>query len=344
MKNFRLIGALLLAFMISCGPQKDEYVQISGYAQGNSYTVKLNMKGVSVPVETVRDSIDAIILQIDTTLSGYNKKSILSRFNAGEKVPSTQMFLDMYRVAYRLFERSGGALDFGAAKLYDAWGFGFRNSSFPTDEEIAELLAQSGMSHLPAELPVTDGYVDPAAMGYPHLNFNAIAQGYSCDILARYLYSLGVKDMLIDIGEIWCDGLSPSGQPWSVGVDRPIDRPAGEETETELSGVWSSEGKPAGIVTSGNYRKFYIRDGRKYAHTINPRTGYPVQHNLLSATVVSSSNAAESDAIATWCMVIGLHGAQVLILGDPNLEGYLVYTDDEGNMKEWVSPGFALKQ
>lgn len=343
MKKLLFISALLLFVFSSCGVQKDEYVQISGYAQGNSYTVKINMKGVQVPVETVRDSIDALVVQIDTTLSGYNKKSLLSRFNAGEKIPSTQMFLDMYRVAYRLWERSGGALDFGAAALYDAWGFGFRNSTFPTDEEVARLLEQCGMGHLPAELPVTDGYIDPAVMGYPRLNYNAIAQGYSCDIIAKYLYSLGVKDMLIDIGEIWCDGMSPSGQPWSVGVDRPVDRVDGEETEAGLSGVWSSEGKPAGIVTSGNYRKFYVRDGRKYAHTINPRTGYPVQHNLLSATVVSSTNAAESDAIATWCMVTGLHGAQVLILGDPNLEGYLIYTDDNGNMKEWASPGFALK-
>ena len=342
MKRLLLILSVLL--VAACGNQANQYVQITGYAQGNSYTVKLNMKGVHVPMETVRDSIDALIIQIDTNLSGYNKKSILSRFNAGEKVPSTPMFLDMYRIAYRLWERSGGALDFGAAPLYDAWGFGFRNSTFPTDEEIAALLEKSGMGHLPAELPVVDGYIDPASMDYPRLNFNAIAQGYSCDILAKYLYSLGVKDMLIDIGEIWCDGLNPSGEPWSVGVDRPVDRPDGEEEDAGLSGIWSSEGKPAGIVTFGNYRKFYIRDGRKYAHTINPRTGYPVQHNLLSATVVSSSNAAESDAIATWCMVTGLSGAQVLILGDPNLEGYLVYTDENGNMQEWVSPGFTLKK
>ena len=345
MKKLLFISTFLLCILASCGGQKDEYVQISGYAQGNSYTVKMNMKGVSVPVDVVRDSIDALILQIDTTLSGYNKKSLISRFNAGEKIPSSPMFLDMYRVGYRLWERSGGALDFAAAPLYDAWGFGFRNSTFPSDEEIARLLEKCGMGHLPAELPVSNGYIDPAVMGYPSLNFNAIAQGYSCDIIAKYLYSLGVKDMLIDIGEIWCDGLNPSGQPWTVGVDRPVDRQLDEQGlgDEGLSGIWNSGGKPAGIVTSGNYRKYYIRDGRKYAHTINPRTGYPVQHSLLSATVVSSANAAESDAIATWCMVTGLHGAQVLILGDPTLEGYLIYTDDEGNMKEWASPGFALK-
>ncbi|HAC40015.1 MAG TPA: hypothetical protein DCF48_00385 [Rikenellaceae bacterium] len=343
MKKLLFLSVMLL--MVVCCSQPSQYVQISGYAQGSNYSVKLNMKGIKVPVETIRDSIDALIVKIDTTLSGYNKKSLLSRFNAGEKIPSNAMFMDVYRLGYRLWERSGGALDFGAAALYDAWGFGFRNSSFPTDEEIQKLLQKSGMGHLPAELPVVDGYIDPASIGYPRLNFNAIAQGYSCDVIAGYLYSLGAKDMLVDIGEIWCDGVNPSGEPWSVGIDRPVDQPSdGRALPEGLDGIWTSDGKPAGIVTSGNYRKFYIRDGRKYSHTINPRTGYPVQHNLLSATVVSSNNAAESDAIATWCMVVGLQGAQILILGDPALEGYLIYTDSNGEMKEWASPGFTLRR
>ena len=339
-----LLGFLLVLLAVCCSPQ-GQYVQISGYAQGSNYSVKLNLQGVNVPVETIRDSIDALILQIDTTLSGYNKKSLISRFNAGEKIPSSPMFMDIYRVGYRMWERSGGALDFGAADLYDAWGFGFRSSSFPTDEQIQQLLKESGMGHLPAELPTQDGYIDPAVLGYPRLNFNAIAQGYSCDVIANYLYSIGVHDMLVDIGEIWCDGRNPNGEPWSVGIDRPVDQtPDGRSLPEGLDGIWSSNCQPAGIVTSGNYRKFYIRDGRKYSHTINPRTGYPVEHNLLSATVVSSKNAAESDAIATWCMVIGLQGAQVLILGDPALEGYLIYTDASGEMQEWSSPGFTLKK
>ncbi len=342
MRRIVLIFALLMA--VACSQQPSQYVQISGFAQGGNYSVKVNLKGVDVPVETIRDTIASLLYRIENTLSGYNKNSLLSRFNAGEVIRPNLMFLDMYRVAYRLWERSGGALDFGAAPLYDAWGFGFRNSTFPTDEEIAELLAKSGMGHLPAELPVNqEGLLDPAVMGYPRLNYNAIAQGYSCDIIANYLYSLGIKDMLVDIGEIWCDGVNPSGEPWAVGLDRPIDRQAGDN-QTQYNDVWLSSGKPSGIVTSGNYRKFYVRDGHKYAHTINPRTGYPVQHNLLSATVVSSTNAADSDAVATWCMVVGLQSAQLLILGDPALEGYLVYTDDDGNMHEWSSPGFTIRR
>ncbi len=338
----KLLPVFLLLALMACAPSQGRYVQIQGFAQGGTYTVKLNTKGVGEKVETIRDSIESLLLQIDTTLSGYNKRSMLSRFNAGEAVPATSLFLDMYRCAYRYWERSGGLVDCAAGPLFNAWGFGFREQQFPSEEEIRALQDRCGMRLLPAELPVKDGKVDPADVSFPQLNYNAIAQGYSCDVIARYLYSLGVKDMLVDIGEIWCDGLNPSGKPWSVGVDRPVDQP--EVPSDELDGIWSSEEKPCGIVTSGNYRKFYIKDGKKFAHTVNPLTGYPVQHTLLSATVVSQESAAEADAIATWCMVAGLEAAQKLILDSPALEGYLISATEDGGMTEWASPGFTLKQ
>ena len=340
----RKLLLLLLGIVLLPGcTGKGRYVQISGYAQGGTYTVKLNMEGVRVPVEEVRDSIDALLRQIDTTLSGYNKNSLLSRFNAGERVPATQMFMDMYRMAYSYWERSGGRVDCAAAPLYDAWGFGFKNSSFPAEKEVKALLAAGGMDRLPSSLPVEEGFVNPDALGYPRLNYNAIAQGYSCDVIAAYLYRLGVKDMLVDIGEIWCDGLNPSGQPWSVGVDRPVDQPS-DQPSRELEGVWSSGGLPGGVVTSGNYRKFYIREGRKYAHTVDPLTGYPVTHNLLSATVISSESAADADAVATWCMVVGLEEARKIIQENPALEGFLIYEAPDGTLHEWSSKGFTLKQ
>lgn len=341
----KILPILLALALASCGRGGSRYVQISGYAQGGTYTVKVNMAGVELPASALKDSVEALLLQIDTTLSGYNKRSLLSRFNAGEPVPATPLFLDMYREAYRWWQKSGGSLDFAAGLLYDAWGFGFRNKSFPSAAQVDSLKGLCGMSQLPSELPVQDGIVDPSAIGFPRLNYNAIAQGFSCDIIARYLYGLGVKDMLVDIGEIWCDGLNPSGKPWAVGIDRPVDQPAGAEAGSEgLNGIWSSSGKPAGIVTSGNYRKFYIKDGKKYAHTIDPRSGYPVQHNLLSATVVSAQSAATADAVATWCMVVGLEEAQKLLLEDPSLEGCLITALPDGTISEWTTPGFTLQQ
>lgn len=341
MRNFLcILSAALL--IVSCGNRQNQYVQISGIAQSVNYSVKFNTRDIDVPIETVRDSVDALLQKIDLTLSGYNKMSLLSRFNAGEIIRPNEIFTKMYRLGYRMWERSGGAVDFAAGPLYDAWGFGFSTSTFPTDKEIEEILSTCGMGHLPPELPIRpDGTLNPADMGRPRLNFNAIAQGFTCDIIASYLYSIGVKDMLVDIGEIWCDGVGPDGKAWSVAIYRPFDKFA--DDDEEYQDVWLSEGKAAGITTSGNYSKFFIKDGKKYSHTIHPRLGYPVQHNLLSATVVSSVSSAESDAIATWCMVVGLQQAQALILGDPALEGYLIYMDEDEEMEEWVSPGFAIK-
>ena len=341
---------LLLLLLASCG-ERDRYVQVSGYAVGGTYTVKLNMKGVDVAPGEVRDSIESILTRIDTTLSGYNKASLLSRFNAGESVRPNRLFLEMYRMAYGWHERSEGILDFAAGPLFDAWGFGFKSGEMPSDEEVATIRTSCGMHLLKPEMtPAGDGTLSVRDLRLDGtdtpvvLNYNAIAQGYSCDLVAAYLYSIGVKDMLVDIGEIWCDGLNPSRRPWSVGVDRPFDRPddGTDELGAELDGIWSSDGSACGIVTSGNYRKYYVRDGRKYAHSIDPRTGYPVQHNLLSATVISPAGAADADALATWCMVVGLEEAESLLQGLEGVEGYLIYTAEDGSMAEWATPGFTL--
>ena len=158
--------------------------------------------------------------------------------------------------------------------------------------------------------------LDAASFGDARLNFNAIAQGYTCDLVADYLRSIGVRDMLVDIGEIYCAGVNPSGRDWSIGVDRPVD---GNDTPgADLDGIWQSAGRSCGIVTSGNYRKFYVRDGRKYSHTIDPRTGYPVEDTLLSATIVAPT-AAAADAYATYCMVLGFGEARAFIEGRADL-------------------------
>ena len=349
MRKIALV-VLTLLLLSACG-ERDRYIQVTGHAQGGVYTVKVNLKGCRVTPEEVRDSVEAILVRIDTTLSGYNKGSLLSRFNAGEAIRPNGLFLEMYRVAYGWYERSQGVLDFAAGPLYDAWGFGFKSGEMPSDEAVEAIRTSCGMGLLKPSmsarsdgtLSVRDVRVDGTDAPVV-LNYNAIAQGYSCDLVAAYLYSIGAKDMLVDIGEIWCDGRNPSGRPWNVGVDRPFDRPddGTDSLGAELDGIWSSDGTGAGVVTSGNYRKYYIRDGRKYAHTIDPRSGYPVDHNLLSATVVSSVSAADADALATWCMVLGPDAARDLLLGLDGVEGYLISTAEDGSMAEWATPGFRL--
>lgn len=359
-----IFNVLLLCTLLSCSPG-NRYVVIQGYAQGGTYSVKFNMKGekgvIKMKPEAIKTAIDSILTEIDNTLSGYNKGSMLSRLNAGEEIDHIPggMFEDIYSKAYEYYEKTGGALDVASGPLFDIWGFGFTSDSMPSTTKIQTVLAGCGMKRLKKDLneaavngklrgsylttnenPVRDEVENPVSNHNPSLNFNAIAQGYSCDIVAEYLYGLGVKDMLVDIGEIFCDGVNPAGKPWKVGIDRPID---GNETPGQnLDGVWESSCGPCGIVTSGNYRKFYIRDGKKYAHTIDPRTGYPVQHNLLSATIVAK-DATTADAYATYCMVIGLEESMKFITSSPEgLEGYLIYADENGEMHEWASPGFAI--
>ena len=304
---------------------------VTGYAQGGTYTVKLNLNGnegtVKVKPEEIRDSIDTILKKIDNSLSGYNKNSLLSRFNAGESITPDSLFTDIFSHAVRIYNETDGVVDVAAGPLFDLWGFGFKSGDFPSDAKVREVMQACGMKRMLAE-------------NKGQLNYNAIAQGYSCDLVAEYLYSIGVKDMMVDIGEIFCDGLNPSGQPWSLGIDKPTD--GNNELGAQIQGIFRAPEGPHGIVTSGNYRKFYIKDGKKYSHSIDPRTGYPVTHNLLSATIVAD-DALTADAYATYCMVVGLEEAKLMIESREDLEGCLIY-DQDGTFMTWCSTGFVLEE
>jgi len=326
-----LLCSIVLSAAVSCGGKASCH-ELTGYAQGGTYSVKFRSDG-RLNVNEVRKAVDSILTMVDTTLSGYNKGSKLSRYNSGEPVVPNEMFKEMFTISKRLFYETGGALDMASGPLYDAWGFGFTSESLPSAAEVDSLKRICGMDKL-------DGNMSPLNPGVrPKLNFNAIAQGYTCDKIAEYLHTLGVKDMLVNIGEIYCEGLNPSGKPWTIGVDMPVDGNM-ELGGQGLVGKWQGDGSGCGVVTSGNYRKFYIKDGRKYSHTIDPRTGYPVDHTLLSATIVAP-DATMADAYATYCMVIGLDEAKRFIESMDELEGYLVY-DDGGSMSEWASSGFNL--
>ena len=309
----RLIPFLTLVALtaaISCS--RRGYEVFEGYAQGGGYCVKANVGGVRAGHDEIAAGIDSILFSIDTTFSGYNSKSQLSRLNAGEAITPSQMFLDLLAISDTYKNMTGGAFDVCAAPLYDIWGFGFKSGELPDEGSVSAAMEEcrKGKS----------------------MNFNAIAQGYTCDVIASYLHSLGVKDMLVDVGEIYCEGLNASGKGWSIGIDTPID---GNDTPgAQLSGIWTSDGGSYGVVTSGNYRKFYVRDGKKYAHIIDPRTGYPVRHNLLSATVIAP-NATEADAMATYFMVTGFEQARDYVLEKESLEACLITSDTT-----WFSPGF----
>ena len=311
----KLFSLLLVSLCFLPGCRRAGYAVFTGYAQGGVYTVKADLSGVSTPEATIGATIDSLLTGIDFSLSGYNKNSLLSRYNAGEAIEPDRFFREVRALSDRYKEETGGAFDVTAAPLFDIWGFGFTADSLPDPGRVAAALA--------------------ACKEEKVLNFNAIAQGYTCDVIAGYLHSLGVKNMLVDIGEIFCEGVNPSGKGWTIGVDNPTDD--NDTPGKDIRSIWQSDGGACGIVTSGNYRKFYIKDGKKYAHTIDPRTGYPVTHDLLSATIVAPTGA-EADALATACMVIGPEKARELIESRPDIEGYLIMAGGT-----WMSKGFAAR-
>ena len=345
---FNILRFFILAvFITACNPQQG-YITITGYAQGGTYAVKFNTDGVDVDPSEIAAEVDNILKNIDNSLSGYNKNSLLSRFNAGESIVPDSLFLDMYSRAYEIYELTGQCVDPASAPLFDMWGFGFTSENLPSNEKVISTLSGCGMKRLKRDIRGVlseSGTLVPSELivcssgnESPKLNYNAIAQGYSCDVVARYLYSIGVKDMMVDIGEIFCDGLNPSGRPWTIGIDRPVD--GNDSPGADIQEVFHVPSGPHGVVTSGNYRKFYIKDGRKYSHSIDPRTGYPVQHNLLSATIVAP-DASLADAFATYCMVVGLDEAVEFISSIPELEACLIY-DKDGELTSWCSDGFIL--
>lgn len=388
MKKLTIAAIAVLGILTACNDES--YYKLRGYAQGGEYAV--TYKGASLPPEKVKENVDSLLNEIDFTLSGYNKASLLSRLNRGETVVLTPMFAKVYRESERMWRETDGAFDPACAPLFDIWGFGFKRDSLPDEMQIEEAKAVSGMRlfvsadevdslvRSGAEVSIANllkdkgvfscGQKNRASLGdrkgsgaeagqgdsqgagaesgqgdrqgsgaesvtgvkrlSPELNFNAIAQGLSSDIIYEYLKSLGVKDMLVDIGEIRCCGMNPSGTGWTIGIDNPVD--GNYSPGADLRDKWNSQGRDCGIVTSGNYRKYYIVDGVKYSHTIDPRSGRPVQHNLLSATVIAPT-ASEADALATAFMVMGDAAAKEFLAKRSDIQALLITS--YGVWKSW---------
>ncbi len=282
----------------------------------------------------------AIIQQlqaVDDALSPFNPHSIISQVNRGESVAVNELFIDVFEMAQRIAKETDGAFDITVAPLVNAWGFGFKHNEFPNEAAIDSLRQTVGYNKvsLATGRTTTVRKTDPRVM----LDCSAIAKGYGCDRVASMLRKMGVANYMIEIGgEVVTKGISEKRVPWRIGVTKPTDDSL--NIHEELQTVVNVTDKA--MATSGNYRNFYYKNGKKYAHTIDPRTGYPVQHSILSATVLAPS-CALADAYATSMMVMGLDGARQLLSRHPELMAYLIYTDKEGNTAVWYSPSMQDK-
>ncbi len=329
MKKLTVYWYLLpMLFLISCNGSNKDYTFDKGSVFGTYYSITYqHPKG-----ESLQMKIEQKFKEFDNSLSTFNPESIISRINRNDEEVLTDNYFDtMYHTARLISEQSEGAFDITVGPLVSAWGFGFSANSHENEPDVAEILPYIGYRMISLE----NGRIikeDDRNM----LDASAIAKGQSCDVIAELLESHGCQNYMVEIGgEVVTKGLNPKGEKWKIAIDKPQDDPDFAEVEFQtILGISN-----VGLATSGNYRQFYFRDGKKYAHTIDPRTGYPVNHNLLSATVIAES-AMQADAYATAFMVLGLEKSLELCRQIDKLECYLIYEDEYGLIQTQNTDGF----
>ena len=337
MKNKKYIILLALVvifvplyFVLSkkAKPVEVAYIHNEGKAQGTYYSATYQQP----EGKDLQSEIEQFFSDFDASLSTYKPNSIISKINQNnDSVVTDEYFEVMFKAAQEVAEKSNGAFDITVGPLVNAWGFGFEAKDKSKLPDVAKLLPLVGYKKVKL---VNHKIIKEN----PNIIIDAsgIAQGYSADLIAAIFEKNGCKNYMIDIGgEIVCKGLNPKGKKWQIGVDKPIDDP--DNMTGELQTILSIT--DIAVTTSGNYRKFYYKDGKKYAHTINPKTGYPVSHNLLSATVVAPS-CTMADAYATAFMVVGVDSAMTLCKKNPGMDCYLIYTDAAGNYQVKYTEGF----
>ncbi len=276
--------------------------------------------------QDVQTGIDAALKQVDHSLSPFNKESVITAINNNTSMTTDSMFVEVFTLAQKVSAETNGAFDITVAPLVNLWGFGFKNMAEVNQAKVDSLLPFVGYQ----TVKLTDGKImkeHPETM----LDCSAIAKGYGVDAVGKYLESLGIKNYMVEIGgEVRVRGTNPRGELWRIGINKPDDDPASINNEIEQV----LQVTQLSMATSGNYRNYYEKDGKKYAHTIDPRTGYPVQHSILSSTVLAQ-DCATADAFATAFMVLGLDEAKQVLTKHPELMAFFIYTDADGNMQEW---------
>lgn len=282
----------------------------------------------------LHQAIRAELQKVDNSLSPFNEHSVITAINQNQDVKPDEMFLTVFNKAMEISRETGGAFDITVAPLVNAWGFGFKNGSQPDRQQVDSLRRLIGYE----KVTLKDDRIvkqSPDIM----LDCSAIAKGYGSDVVARFLQQQGVKNFMVEIGgEVVTSGVNPQRLPWRIGVTKPTDDTL--SVKGEIQSVLNVT--DLAMATSGNYRNFYYKGGKKYAHTIDPKTGYPVQHSLLSATVLAK-DCATADAYATSFMVLGIDGAKKVLERHPELMAYFIYADDKGQNAVWCSPSLKDK-
>ena len=317
-----------------------------GEAQGTTYSIKY------LAEERVDDAVfEALLETVDREVNLWRPESTLNAINAWGSTDSMFVFVDssqiigpLWALSEELNELTRGAFDPTVSPLVELWGFGLSKREAVTEADVDSVLAFTGLrpDRFDMNEEEADGYYvstwvrkgDVRAA----LDFNAVAQGYTVDLLLEVLRERGINNAMVELGgEVVCRGMNAAGEPWRIAVDRPIVGSGAEDRVLET--VVSVQDRA--ICTSGSYRKFYEQDGRRFSHTIDPATGWPAENGLLSATVLAPT-AAYADALATAFMVLGAEQTRGFLAAYPNLgvDVLLMSDDGEGGYAVWATPGF----
>lgn len=332
---------LLLSACVSTTQQSakygtdDGYVTDEGRVFGTFYKIKYASNGKDVKTEYL-----AALAAVDTALSTFNKQSTITRINQSPDSvlleEKDSLFIKVYNKACEISTITNGAFDITVAPLVNAYGFGFAPDRSTPDSVLAELRNYVGwkkVSITPA------GYIKKDNPNIK-LDASAIAKGFGSDVVAQVLRKNGINDFMVEVGgEVVCNGVNAQGKVWSIGINKPIEDSTMQTFEIQR--IVQLDGKA--LATSGNYLQYYYKNGTKYAHTIDPCSGKPVNHTLLSSSILAD-NCMTADALATACMVIGVDSAMSLIKSLPNVEGYFIYAGKNGEYLEKHTNGFKFKQ
>ena len=317
-----VIGMMLLA---SCGHQPKKTV-LQGLAQGSYYAVTY----YDEQERNFQQEIDSIFHAVDMSVNLWVDSSVISKVNRNEEVVLDDIFIDNFNIAQEAAKLSDGYFDPTISPIVAAWGFSYKHGDSITPQLIDSLKQLVDYR----KVRIEDGKVikeNPAIQ----LDFNAIAQGYTSDMIAGFLESRDIKDFLVDTGgEIMARGGKPNGQPWIVGIEKPADNWDSEQVVQTRIAL-----RDKGLVTSGSTRKYVERNGKRYSHCIDPKTGYPVEHQLLSATVLAE-NSVWADALASICMVMGLEKSLPLIESMDGVEAYYIFANEKNELETYATEGF----
>lgn len=322
----KLAILLILAIGVAACRQQPKKIVLEGLAQGSYYAITY----FDTQNRNFQHEIDSIFHAVDMSVNLWVENSIISKVNRNEEVALDSIFIDNFRIAQEAARLSDGYFDPTISPIVAAWGFSYKNGDTLTPQLIDSLRTLVDYR----KVIIENGHVikdNPAIT----LDFNAIAQGYTSDLIASFLESQGVVNYLVDTGgEIMTKGGKPNGQPWIVGIEKPADNEKSEQVVQTRIAV-----RNKGVVTSGSTRKYVERDGKRYSHCINPKTGCPVEHHVLSVTV-TADNATWADALASICMVMGLEQSLPLIESMDGVEAYYIFINENGKLETFATEGF----